>query len=681
VYYLKHPLWSVWSCVNNSRREQATHSAAVWLLVLGLVLAGLGQAAFSLVREYRALGAVAYTAGFFVFLALARRLRGGRRPTRIELRLIRFLCQINSTAVAQLLLTLLALGAMTLVTLISQSSRPANGYWPAFFVWLFGVAALAVAFVFLPSRSGARGWRAALTRGRAEVLLVLALTLVALGLRTVNLTQVPYPFAGDEGSVGQEGQRILTGTQSNLFITGWQSEASMSFLPWALSMALFGQNIFGLRIFAALVGGLTIPLLYLLLRAMFNRPVAFLGAALLAAMSPHIHFSRIAVNNIENPLFACLVFWLVYRAVETRRVAWFGAAGLTAGLAMYTFVGSRLVLILAGFFLLLAWLGNRSCWKEWPRLVVFGLTAGLVVLPLGVYFWQHPDIGFARMNQIGILQNGWLANETRRMSEPAWLVLGHLSIDSLLAFVSTPAKYGFYNSPGPLFDPLWSLFLILGLIGSLTRIRERRHLLLQMWFWSVIFFGSVLVVPPPSAERLSMAFPAVAALIAWAVWEAVSVLHEFVYARPIVARGLAAAIGTVLAVTSLNFYFNEYTPQHYYADANSEVAQQLGEYLATVSRDTRVYFLGEPRMFYDFPSIAFLSGYLPGVDVPIAPDVRPIVDPAHAALFVALPERESELDEIQTLFPGGAYSETARAIKPEERLYLVYRVDPRGAAP
>jgi 4-amino-4-deoxy-L-arabinose transferase-like glycosyltransferase len=125
-------------------------------------------------------------------------------------------------------------------------------------------------------------------------------------------------------------------------------------------MAVFGQSIFGLRILAAVMGALAIPALYLLARSLSNEAIAILSAAILAVMSVDIHFSRIAVNNASSPFLACIAFWLVHRAVITKRSFWFAAAGLIAGLAVYSFVGTRLVAILTGLYLIDALLPENS---------------------------------------------------------------------------------------------------------------------------------------------------------------------------------------------------------------------------------------------------------------------------------------------------------------------------------
>lgn len=651
------------------------------LLGLGLLLAICGQSILSFDREHTGVGIAAYASSLIVLFVLVRVAREEQRLMRVELRLIQLLSRADRVLVFQCTLVFVAVVCIWITIAIAQSTRQGGEYWPAFYAWLAALLALATALVFVPARRQIRRLGKILANARHEVLAVIGLTSLALLLRAIDLTNIPYPFTGDEGSIGLEGRHILSGQISHMFITSWQSESSMSFLPWALSMAAWGQTIFGLRIFAALVGALTIPLLYLLVRSMFERPMAVLSAGLLAVMSTHIHFSRLAVNNIENPFLACLVFGLIYRALETRQVYWFAAAGLASGLAIYSFAGSRLVAILAGVYLIYALSSDKSMWREWPKFVLFGLVAGLVVSPLAIFFWQNPNNFWGRVNQLGAFQSGWVEREIETTGLPVALIMGNQFSRSFFLFVSAPALQGFYDSPRPMFDPLWSLFLILGIIFSLFNLRERRQVLLQLWFWSVILFAGALLQPPPQVERFVMAFPVVAIFIAWGIWSIVALLTDALGTRPAIQRALLAVSGITLAVTSMSFYFFEYTPRHYFTSPNGEVGVELGQYLATVPRDSRVYFLGEPRMFYGFAgygfaSIEFLSGGLEGVDVRPRDDVERMVQPNRKAIFIALPERREDLERIRQLYSHGTYWQVSRPTKLEEILYLVYTVEP-----
>ncbi len=68
-----------------------------------------------------------------------------------------------------------------------------------------------------------------------------------------------------------------------------------------------GGHFFGLRAFSAILGALTIPATYGLARELFDRRTAILAALVLLTFPPHVHYSRLALNNIADPLFGTLV--------------------------------------------------------------------------------------------------------------------------------------------------------------------------------------------------------------------------------------------------------------------------------------------------------------------------------------------------------------------------------------
>jgi hypothetical protein len=81
-----------------------------------------------------------------------------------------------------------------------------------------------------------------------------------------------------------------------MFISELHGSPTMYFFVVAGFYKLFGVGVFGIRLLSALMGAATIPILYLLLRDMFNRQVALFGAAYLVAYHFHLHYSRIDNN-------------------------------------------------------------------------------------------------------------------------------------------------------------------------------------------------------------------------------------------------------------------------------------------------------------------------------------------------------------------------------------------------
>ncbi len=644
---------------------------AAMLFIFGLGLALIGQIILSVDEHSANWGLVVVGAAYvliFAALRAASRTTAGRFDARLgTLRLTR-------TTLGQIGLALAAVAAIIFCTFASQGPRPDDNYWVTFYAWLAAIAALTIAFVLIPAWGSWKGLRARLWRSRATILIVGVLTLLAFALRAYDIVNIPFPFGGDEGSIGQEAIRILNGEVSNMFRSGWSSEASLSFLVWAVSVRIFGDSIFGIRILAVIFGTLTIPTSYLMARAMFNKPIALLTATALAVMALHIHFSRQVLNNVEAPLFAALSFGIIYRAVQTRKLYWFAAGGIVAGLSVYSYAGSRLVLLLAGAWLLIQFVFDKKRWQEWHKYALFVVCATLVVLPIAYYFAMHLDIGFSRMNQMGAFQTGWVEREVEATGEPIPLIVFRNMVRTLLMFVSIPAIHGFYNSPQPLFDGMWAFLLAIGLALSMFAVRQGRHLLLQMWFWSVVFFGGALIIPPPAAERMVILLPAVAVFVALALWKLAAFCGDLLNWKPLVRAGAIAVAVTVLAFLSLSFYFWEYTPKYYFTSANDEVALDLGLYMGEAPRNSIVYFAGQPRMFIGFPSIPYLSHNLKGFDFTDVNELDELVKRGRPAIFAATPDHKRLMQRIRDKYPGGDYQEIWRVTNPGEMLYLRYTV-------
>jgi Dolichyl-phosphate-mannose-protein mannosyltransferase len=649
--------------------DSAPRVLAGTLLLLSLLLAAAGQLMLSTSRGL-GLGIAAFVGGFVSLLLFVRALQR-RATTQLETWLARLARRSVSNVAMPALLAGAAVFAV-LATAFSQSSDVSRRGWPSFGLWLGGV--LAIAAFAVVSAKRAPGVAAGQRFSPGEIAGVAAVTLLAFLVRVVDLEDVPYPASGDETAVGLEGLRILDGQSRDMFRTGWSAQPFLSFLGPALSISVFGRTLAGLRLYPALVGTLTVPALHFVVRAMYTRAVAFLAALLLAGMALHVNMSRIAVNNVGATLIVCVVVGLLYAVGAHRRLHWFVLAGLATGFGMYSFAGARLTFVLALLYLGFLLATDPEVRRRWPRLLLFAAAAAVVVLPTAVFFLEDPNVGLGRLNTMGIVQSGWLARESARTGTPEALIVGSHFADSFGIFVARPTLSLFFRSAKPILDPVWSVALILGLMFSWIQISDRRSVILNLWFWSVLFFGGALILPPPHAERLLPAAPAVAAFTAFGLWNVWSAIAKLAERRRLAVLG-ASATAAILAAGSLIFYFREYTARYYFADPGAEIGTELGRYLARDPRVKYVYFTGLPRMWYrSQPTIEFLSGGAPGEDFATAtvPDIR---GKGRPLLFVALPHLRTNLDAIEQAYPGGERFVVWRRPRPQEPLYFAYRLD------
>ena len=126
----------------------------------------------------------------------------------------------------------------------------------------------------------------------------------------------------------------------------------------AWGVGLLGRNLEGLRILSVIVGTLGIPALYFLAKELFDRKTALLAALMPGRFPPHIQFSRIALNNIVDPLFGTLALAFLVRGLKYNRPLDYALSGAALGLTQYFYEGGRL--LFPALILLIAGLGSRS---------------------------------------------------------------------------------------------------------------------------------------------------------------------------------------------------------------------------------------------------------------------------------------------------------------------------------
>ncbi len=535
--------------------------------------------------------------------------------------------------------------------------------------WALGLTLYVLAFTPRnPSQALARSLRELFTAHRLETVAVLALWGIAMALRTINLEQIPAILTGDEGAMGVEAVRVLKGQQVNPFSTGWTSHPTLYFYILALFLRLFGQGITALRLASALAGAFTIPITYLLVRHCFNKTVALVSALFLTGYHLHIHYSRLALNNVWAPLAAVLTFLCLWLGLRTRRSWLCALGGIAMGLGQYTYFGARLlpvIVILWLFFLRVnAGRSDSTVDADRPegdsqppifadngaRLLIFWLGFLLTLLPLTWFFLEHWNAFTARIAQVGLF--GSQGVDPAREGYFAPLATGLFK--SLLAFNLVRDRSIFYGPPLPLLHWLSGIFFVFGVAHAIRRWREPGHSLLLIWLLGTVIFGGALMNHPPESPRLLFTAPAVAILVALGLTQLSDLVSRVANwpSRGNLAHALVLTCALVATGVSAFYYLGVYTPSGQFGDTNTHLAHRLGIWARDLEPVHQVYFFGAPRMTYvGFPSIAFLAP-----DAHIQDVIEPIEQPLPVigdTTFIFVPQRIEELDIIAAANPKG----------------------------
>lgn len=512
---------------------------------------------------------------------------------------------------------------------------------------------------------------------RKELLLLLAVLLLGLALRTIDLSTHPYPWSGDEASVGKEARRIIHGDVTNFFDTGWSSQPNWSFIPTVLTDLIFGDGILGVRWSSVLIGTFSALFVYLFARQLFNPTIALMAAAFLATFPYNVHFSRIGVQNIVDGFLSSFVFWLLARAMKTDDPRYYYTAGAIAGLALYTYVGTRLVLILVVGILFFFIIRQKSyLFSHWKHLVSF-LVGGLIsAVPEAAFFARHPVVFIGRLGQEGIFLNGWLPQQAALTGKSVPEILLNQFTRTIMVFIANPAVGNFFSSPYPYLTVLGSVLFLLGMAYALAYFLKPEYFILLAWFWAVILFGGVLTMNPPANTRLLMTTPAVAIFMALGTYKIAEYLQKFRLIPAKLFLPFFLVVVSVISYQNIKFYMFEYRENMYFQDPNGEYAMEVGRMAKQLGQDFTIYILGQPRVNSGIPTLSYLAPNNRFVDLDIVNSGTLALAPGTKAGFFAIPESVPLLTEIIQRNPGGRSGAVYRKPRPNEVLFQYYILNP-----
>jgi hypothetical protein len=359
-------------------------------------------------------------------------------------------------------------------------------------------------------RAGFVRWRTAFVTH--EALLLLAIMTLAFGLRIYHLGDAVSALV-DEGPF-VEGLEQMRDDPVLPLLASMNSNASFTrlFAYFQLVLSeLFGSNLFVFRLAGVIFGTLTVGATYWLARLLFDRRTALIAALLLSVFPPHIHMSRIGINNIADPLFGVLALAFFVLALQTRLRLYYVLSGAMLGLLTYFYEGGELLYppLLLAWAVVLAFSRDKK-----PSLWGMGwvlLTALLLALPVYLTYLSYDLPLFTRLDKAGAGGDYFL----ELLTSPNGL--GRLAdyfrkqlLPPLLHYVHAPDGSVFYGGQTALIlPPLVPLFLL----GLAHGLRRRNGVLLVLWVLATAL-GNSLIVPSDWTARFVVVMPAIAMVCA-----------------------------------------------------------------------------------------------------------------------------------------------------------------------
>ncbi len=347
-------------------------------------------------------------------------------------------------------------------------------------------------------------------------LLLFGVICVALFFRFHQLAQLPAGMWGDEAVNGIDAMNSLRTGEFKAFYSGNFGREGLLIWLLAVSIQLLGNTVTALRVPSAVVGVLTVVMVFFTTRKLIDffrrggggrlldaNAVGLLAALFLAASHWHTGFSRIAFRGILDPLFGLAAIYTMMLLLERSSYRHALLAGAVTGAGLYGYSSYRFVVFPLIFLVVFdGWrrhgfpLGAGKAIAN-PRLWTYSLVTVLIAVPLVRVVAADPDAFFRRSNMVSVFHKEDPAEEFRLSAtkalgqfhiegDPNWRhnYSGRPALPRLLGFCLAVALLG-----GPLMllllkrrwrdsrpgralrdfaaPPLW-LFLVLWALAGLT---------------------------------------------------------------------------------------------------------------------------------------------------------------------------------------------------------------------
>lgn len=428
-------------------------------------------------------------------------------------------------------------------------------------------------------------------------------TILLLGIlvRLYRLEEIPPPIHIDESFMTQSAIALLE--KSKNLLETYFSAPIVANIFTAFFIKLFGVHVITLRMQSVLLGIGTNILLYLLVKDLFNRRLAFISFFIGTFSHLAIAYSRINIPPIQAPFFLILTLYLLNLAIKRKSTLFFFLGGLSTGLSLYSYTGAKIVVIVGLAFLCMHY--KKLRWKNW--LLFFG---GLLVmaLPLIIYI-AGPNNYLQRESEAALFTKPGIFYARWGTTDIFTIFYQQLKIN-FLGFINVQDYSNQYGN-GILLDklsnPFFLLFFILFISTLVYQYKQINRNILNISFFVVIFFFIISLVSltesPPLSTRLLILYPIVVLFISWTLdtfYKRLTSLDKRL------AKLFICSILLVIFVLNIIIYFYDYLDKknayYQWIEPNSSIALHIQK-----SPYQNIYILNNSHTYAQQPIISVLN--------------------------------------------------------------------------
>ena len=458
--------------------------------------------------------------------------------------------------------------------------------------------------------------------------------IIAAIFRFYKITELPPGLYPDEAMNGNNAIEAFTTGDYKIFYPENNGREGLFINIQSLSVGLFGNEPWSLRLISAFFGLLTVLGLYLLTKELFHKPannkildrladwrmsaeileskiITLLASLFIAISFWHVNFSRIGFRAIMLPLVTTFSFYFLFKGFRTKKVADFIWSGVFLGLGFHTYIAFRIVPFVVLFILILKFIEmirsnsyqddldkKEEIKKFIYSIIIYGFFAFLVALPLLYYFYQNPTDFIGRAGQVSVMAS---TNPISDLAKSAFLTFAQFNFSGDFNW-----RHNYSGSPLLLWPV--GIFFLIGVMISVKQTYKfckqffqkfpynplpLKHALLLSWLLAMLAPSILSTEGLPHALRSIGAIPPtfiLAGLGAFTLYN-FSEKYLFRYSNKKLSVFVYSVILLTILIASYNKYFLLYANNSNIKGAFADNYVKIGKFLNTLPAGTNKYVI------------------------------------------------------------------------------------------
>ena len=342
-------------------------------------------------------------------------------------------------------------------------------------------------------------------------IVIFIIFLIGILVRTIGISSFPNGFNCDEASIGYEAYAVSNygidrnGNSWPVFLEAWGSGQNALYMYIIMPFVkIFGLTVFAVRLPMAIIGCISLFVMYRLLKECKNQKIAIIGLIFLCICPWHIMKSR---YGMESNVFPDLALWATYifiKGLKSQKSIGIYISAILFGLCAYAYGTSYYFLPIFLISLLLILIKNKK----------INIVQSVIFLGI-IFIISSPIILMLIINTFNLKEIKLGIFTIPRLEENRYEYLTVLSSKNVLETILTNFKEsalmlflqndGFCANALSRYGIIYLFSIPITIIGMINSFRKKEDINLIFNIWFIVSF-ILMFICEPNINRMNILY-------------------------------------------------------------------------------------------------------------------------------------------------------------------------------